>query len=329
MSRAQKNNWQPNASLENLKARAALMASIRDFFAKRHVLEVETPLMCSSAATDPYLKPIPVDYQGSDPNSPRSFFLQTSPEYPMKRLLAAGSGPIYQICKVFRDDEVGRLHNPEFTMLEWYQPGFDHHDLMDEMEALLCFILGSAKAVRFSYADLFKKMLDIDPHHTSKQQLENCAALHQINLSQNIAESLSISDWLDLLMTHCIEPNLGFESPAMIYDYPVSKAALAKIRHEEPSVAERFEVYVQGIELANGYHELTDPKAQRGRFEQDCKLRKKFKFASIPIDEYLIEALKAGLPDSAGVALGVDRLFMLKLKSAHIEEVLSFTIDRA
>jgi lysyl-tRNA synthetase class 2 len=329
MFRVQKNNWQPNAPLENLKARAALMAKIRDFFAKRNVLEVETPLMCRSAATDPYLKPIPVDYQGPDPTSPRSFFLQTSPEYPMKRLLAAGSGPIYQICKVFRDDEVGRLHNPEFTMLEWYQPGFDHHDLMDEMDALLCFILGSGKALRFSYADLFKKMLDIDPHHASKQQLENCAALHQINLSQNVAESLSTDDWLDLLMTHCIEPSLGFERPAMIYDYPVSKAALAKIRHEDPSVAERFEVYVQGIELANGYHELTDPKAQRSRFEQDCEFRKKFKFASIPIDEYLIEAMEAGFPDSAGVALGIDRLFMLKLQSTHIEEVLSFTIDRA
>ncbi len=317
------NHWQPNATLESLKERAKFLAIIRDFFDSKGVLEVETPLLCSSAATDPYLKPISVFYSQS------KYYLQTSPEFAMKRLLAAGSGPIYQICKAFREDEVGRLHNPEFTMLEWYRVGFDHHALMDEVEQLLLRVLEMPKAERLTYEEIFIKSININPHTASLDQVKQCARSHNIHLNSELMLQLTVDDWLDILMSHCIEPLLGFEAPVMVYDFPASKAALAKIRLENPPVAERFEVYVQGIELANGYHELTDPKLQQIRFEKDCEMRKKLGYAAIPIDDYLVAALEAGMPESSGVALGIDRLCMLKFKRKHIQEVIAFTTDRA
>lgn len=325
----QKNReWRPSASFSNLHARAKMLAKIRAFFQERNILEVETPLMCTSAATDPYLKPIPIASLPSQALAEQNFYLQTSPEFAMKRLLAAGSGPIYQICKAFRDDEVGRLHNPEFTILEWYRPGFDHHALMDEVEAFLCAILESPSAERLTYEAVFKRMLGFNPHEASLQQLKDCAASQGISITANVANTLTIDDWLDLLMTHSIEPHLGFQCPTMIYDYPASKAALAKIRSGKPAVAERFEVYIQGIELANGYHELTDPEIQLNRFKEDCHSRETLGYPPIPIDLFLLDALKAGLPSSAGVALGVDRLLMLKLETHEIQEVVAFTIER-
>jgi len=321
-------DWQPTGSLKNLQFRAQFLSRIRDFFYKRGVLEVETPLMCRGAATDPYINPISVLY--SHPNADnQNYYLQTSPEFAMKRLLAAGSGPIYQICKAFRRDETGRLHNPEFSMLEWYRPGFDHHALMDEVEALLCLILDTEKSERITYQAAFQKFLGFDPHAISAQQLKQSAVSKGIILSPSTMNTLTVDDWLDILMTHCIEPHLGFDNPIMIYDFPASKAALAKVRAVEPAVAERFEVYVRGIELANGYHELTDPDIQLERIQADCAYRKKNGYMEVPVDVFLIEALKAGLPDSAGVALGLDRLLMLTLGSHEIQEVISFTTDRA
>lgn len=322
-------DWQPTASLENLQFRAQFLAQIRDFFTKRGVLEVETPLMCNGAATDPYINPIPVFYSQSNTINHQNFYLQTSPEFAMKRLLAAGSGSIYQICKAFRRDEIGRLHNPEFSILEWYRPGFDHHALMDEVEALLCLILGTSKAERLSYQTVFENILGFNPHQISAESLKQYAVSKGIILSPAAMNMLTHDDWLDILMTHCIEPHLGLENPVMIYDFPVSKAALAKVRASEPPVAERFEVYVRGIELANGYHELTDLDIQLKRIEADCEYRKANNHPEIPVDFRLIEALKTGLPDSAGVALGLDRLLMLKLGSQEIQEVISFTTDRA
>lgn len=322
-------DWQPTASLENLQFRARFLSQIRDFFYKRGVLEVETPLMCYGAGTDPYINPIPVFYAQSHSIDNQNFYLQTSPEFAMKRLLAAGSGPIYQICKVFRRDEIGRLHNPEFSMLEWYRPGFNHHTLMDEIEALLCFVLGTTTSERLTYQIVFENFLGIDPHVASVRQLKQCAISKGIILSTSAMNMLTANDWLDILMTHCIEPHLGFENPTMIYDYPVSKAALAKVQDGDPAVAERFEVYVRGIELANGYHELTDPDIQLARIQADCEYRKTVGYPEIPINFHFIESLKAGLPDSAGVALGLDRLLMLKLGSHEIQEVISFTTDRA
>jgi lysyl-tRNA synthetase class 2 len=321
-------DWQPTGSLENLRSRAEFLSQIRDFFNKKAVLEVETPLMCNGAATDPYINPIPVLYSHPDAEH-QNYYLQTSPEFAMKRLLAAGSGPIYQICKAFRRDEIGRLHNPEFSMLEWYRPGFDHHALMDEVEALLCFILGTSKAERLTYQAVFEKFVGLDPHLASTEQLKQSVLSKGIILSASAMHMLTVDDWLDILMTHCIEPHLGFENPVMIYDFPASKAALAKMRGVDPPVAERFEVYVRGIELANGYHELTDPDIQLKRIQADCNYRKTNGHMEIPMDFRLIEALKAGLPDSAGVALGLDRLLMLKLGSHDIQEVVSFTTDRA
>ena len=321
--------WQPTAGLENLQFRAQFLSKIRDFFYKRGVLEVETPLMCNGAATDPHITPIAVLY--SDPHllDNQNYYLQTSPEFAMKRLLAAGSGPIYQICKAFRRDEIGRLHNPEFSLLEWYRPGFDHHALMDEVEALLCLILGTSKAERLTYQAAYQKFVGLDPHAVSAEQLKHCALSKGIILSAAAMNTLTVDDWLDILMTHCIEPHLGFENPVMIYDFPISKAALAKVRDVVPAVGERFEVYVRGTELANGYHELTDPDIQLERIQADCEYRRTNGLMEIPIDFRLISALKAGLPDSAGVALGLDRLLMLMLGSHEIQEVVSFTTDRA
>lgn len=322
------NDWQPTASFEYLKARAACLAKIRDFFNQRGVLEVETPLLCHTATTDPHLVPIStkVDLNHLQSNT---YYLQTSPEFSMKRLLAHGSGSIYQICKAFRAGEVGRIHNPEFTMLEWYRLGFDHYALMDEIDALLNVILGTKPAERFSYKAVFEKFLDFNPHSVSLSTLKTCAQSRGIVLQNDIMKTLTVDDWLDIFMTHCIEPHLGFDCPVFIDDFPVSKAALAKIRDGNPPVAERFELYVRGTELANGYHELTHAKKQLMRMQSDNAYRKALGKPAIPIDYYLIHALEAGLPDCAGVALGFDRLFMLQQGCDNIQSVIAFDIDRA
>ncbi len=317
-------SWCPTASIENLRMRANFIAQIRSFFARKGVMEVETPLLGKAAATDPFLHILPVRLSCTE----QTYFLQTSPEFSMKRLLAAGSGPIYQLCKAFRDDESGRLHNPEFTLLEWYQPAFDHHALMDEMDELLQLLVNTPPAKRLSYGSVFMETLALNPHAATLEELKNCAQQHSIEW--HVAPTdLLVDDWLDILMTHCIEPKLGFDAPTLVYDYPASKAALAKVREGVIPVAERFELFWQGVELANGYHELTDPAIQQLRFKEDNKKRKSYGYPLIPVDTELVSALQEGLPDSAGVALGIDRLLMLKLGEKNIREVISFTIDRA
>lgn len=304
----------PTAKLNYLQQRAKILQQIRDFFAQRNVLEVETPLLCSSSATDPHIASFAL---------PEQRYLQTSPEFPMKRLLAAGSGAIYQICKSFRVEEMGRYHNPEFTMLEWYRPDFDHLALMQEVDELLQTILISKSAQRITYAALFEKFLAFNPHQCSLTDLKNCAVQQKID----VAESFPIDDrdaWLQLLMAYCIEPQLGFSQPIFIYDFPTSQAALAKIRPGNPAVAERFEVYVKGIELANGYHELADAAEQRRRFVADNLQRERLGHPTVPIDEYLLSALP-NFPDCAGVALGIDRLIMLALAANTIHDIISFS----
>jgi lysyl-tRNA synthetase class 2 len=232
----------------------------------------------------------------------------------------------YQISKAFRQGEVGKLHNPEFTMLEWYRPGFDHHALMDEMDELLQRILKSAPAERFTYADLFKKQLNLDPHYANVSELESCAKRNGVTLNS----ALSNRDvWLDILWTHCIEPVVGQERPLFLYDFPASQAALAKIRHDTPPVASRFEVYFKGVELANGFHELQDAAEQARRFAADLVYREQHDLSLMPMDERLLEALQHGIPDCAGVALGVDRLIMLALECQDIVEVMGFGFERA
>lgn len=306
-------HWKPNTPLDTLQQRARLITNIRQFFAERQVLEVETPLLSTSTVTDPHVHGVPV---------PEKLFLQTSPEYAMKRLLAAGSGCIYQISKAFRQHDQGQFHHPEFTMLEWYRLGFDHHDLMDEMDALLQTILSCAPAERMSYQQLFQHYLAINPHTSTIDELKACVAEQGIHFTGTLPD---VNAWLDLLLTHCIEPHIAQEKPLFLYDFPVSQAALARIRNEDPPVASRFEVYFKGIELANGFHELASAVEQRKRFENDLAYRRQHQLPVVPVDENFLHALEHGLPDCAGVALGVDRLVMLALGKRSISDVISFT----
>ncbi len=319
-------SWFPHATLETLQQRADLLAKIRAFFSERGVLEVETPLLSPATVTDPHVIGIPALFKEMGSKKEKIFYLQTSPEYAMKRLLAAGYGAIYQLCKAFRQGEVGTLHNPEFTMLEWYRPGFDHHALMDEMDLLLRLVLKTPPAERVSYAQLFENFLSMDPHRASVAALAECAKKQGIQLSAEW-DGNDRNLWLDLLLTHCIELYIGRDKPIFLYDFPVSQAALAKIRAGDPPVASRFEVYFKGIELANGFHELQDVREQRKRFENDLAYRAQHGIPAVPIDENLLAALLHGIPDCAGVALGVDRLVMLALGKTSVKEVLSFGID--
>jgi len=313
------NNWRPTASLAALQARAEFYRKIREFFAARDVLEVETPLMAARGVTDPYIQAFGVDDK----------FLQTSPEYAMKRLLAAGCGSIYQICKAFRREEAGNFHNPEFTMVEWYRLGFDHLQLMDEVDALMQVLLDCAPAQRISYHDLFMKFFNINPHTISVDALQQCAAQHGLNLTATALENLTLTDWLQLLMSHIIEPQLTGPVPWIVYDFPAAQAALAKIIPGKYPVAARFEIYMQGIELANGYYELQDAAEQEKRFAADNALRREQNIHQMQPDERLVSALEVGFPECAGIALGLDRLLMLKLQAKSITEVIAFTIENA
>lgn len=318
--------WQPSATIDVLRERAQILQSIRTFFANRGVLEVETPVLCHTSVTDPFIQSIPALFQ-SHPREPEvRHYLQTSPEYAMKRLLAAGSGAIFQITKSFRQGEIGRLHNPEFTMLEWYRPGFDHHALMDEMDVLLQTILKKPPAQRHTYRDIFIDHLQLDPHLATLSELKNCAAEKNISVASDIDDC---DTWLQLLMSEIIEPRIGDDRPCFIYDFPASQAALARIQLGTPPVASRFEVYYRGIELANGFHELQNVEEQRRRFEKNLKDRQAHDLNPMVIDEYFLSALQHGLPDCAGVALGVDRLVMLALEKQCIADVISFDFNRA
>jgi lysyl-tRNA synthetase class 2 len=321
-------DWRPQADMRALRLRAEVLARVRAFFAARGVLEVETPILSRHAVTDPRLHSLSTLYTG--PGAPAAglpLYLHTSPEFAMKRLLCAGSGPIYQIARVFRDGERGRRHNVEFTMLEWYRPGFDHHRLMDEVGELVCEILGvPAEWDRITYGELFRERLGIDCHTATPAELSACAVTHGIDVAG--VDGLSRDEWLDLLLTHLLEPALGFERPLFLHDYPASQAALARL-HGEPPVAERFELYVRGVELANGYHELGDAAEQRRRFERDNAERRAAGLPEVIPDERLLAALESGLPPCAGVALGFDRLLMLAAGVDDIARVMAFTLERA
>jgi len=248
----------------------------------------------------------------------------------MKRLLAADSGPIYQICKAFRNyGESGRFHNPEFSMLEWYRPGFNHHDLMNEVDELLQYILQSETAEKLSYAELFMKYFDVNPHTITTKELKELALKLGTHEIQGISEH-DKDAWLKILLMEHVEPQLGKNKrPTFIYDFPASQAALAKIRSGNPAVAERFEVYINGVELANGFHELADAKEQRQRFEKNVEERRKLSYSEMPIDEYFLTALENNFPACAGVAVGLDRLFMLAMQAESIDKIISFPISRA
>ena len=319
--------WQPSASVANLQKRAETLRFIRDFFYARGVMEVETPLMSAAAVSDPFIDSIEVGYSAAPNVDGEDFYLQTSPEYAMKRLLAAGSGPIYQLGKAFRNGEQGKKHNPEFTMLEWYRPGFDDQALMDEIETLLSPLLGLSGIERVTYADLFQRYLGFHPDHLSAGQLAIEARKH-IDVQW---EDDDRDTWLNLLMSHVIEPKLITVPALFVMEYPESQAALARVRldAQQKPVAARFELFVRGVELANGYHELTDAEEQKCRLEADQQKRKELGLPQRPLDYRLVDALAAGMPDCAGVALGVDRLIMLMLDVESIAEVISFDFPRA
>jgi len=319
-------NWQPSASIETLRTRAQILKTIRDFFVSRDVMEVETPLLCGTSVTDPFIQSIPALFQSQPHGSEQRYYLQTSPEYAMKRLLAAGYGAIFQISKAFRQSEIGRFHNPEFTLIEWYRPGFDHHALMDEMDALLQTVLKTQAAERKSYLDVFTQHLHLNPHNVTVDELIACATYNHISVA---LDSKDRDTWLQLLMSDYIEPRIGQDRPCFIYDFPASQAALARIQPGNPPVASRFEVYFRGIELANGFHELQDANEQRNRFKKNQSTREQLGLNQMVIDEFFLSALTQGLPDCAGVALGIDRLIMLASNSNSIADVLSFDFARA
>ena len=308
--------WQPGATPATLAARAGLLARIREFFGQRGVLEVETPLLGAGTVTDPNITPIACADR----------WLQTSPEYAMKRLLAAGSGPIYQICKAFRHAEAGSRHNPEFTLLEWYRPGFSQADLIAEVGELVSGILGREDWQRCSYQQLFQDYLQLDPFRVDSASLATFAR-ERLDIS---FEPDNRDVWLDLLLSHLIEPQLAERGLLFVYDYPPTQAALARLRRDgEHVVAERFELYADGVELANGYCELTDAAEQAARFARDNELLAQAGSAPRAVDHRLLQALEQGLPACSGVALGVDRLLMVHSGAASLAEVISFDWDRA
>ncbi|MET0051130.1 MAG: EF-P lysine aminoacylase EpmA [Candidatus Thiodiazotropha sp.] len=321
--------WRPSADPAMLRYRAGVLRRIRDFFDRLGVLEVDTPVCSRHATTDPAIESFATRYTGPGAGRGLNTYLQTSPEFFMKRLLCAGSGPIYQICKVFRDGESGRRHNPEFTLLEWYRPGYGHHDLMEEVARLVQNLANESLSVeKLSYREIFERALSLDPHVADVRLLRECA----IDRGIAGAEHLDLphrDGWLDLLMTHLIEADLGCAGLTFIYDYPASQAALARISDGDPPVALRFELYWKGVELANGFFELQDAEVQRARFEADNRQRTSNGAPSMPADGWLLEALQQGLPECAGVALGIDRLLMALSDRQDIREVLSFDFERA
>ena len=315
--------WQPAASFEIIKSRARVLNQIRTFMAARGVLEVETPILGHATVTEPNIRSFRTKLHHPGGATTEEMFLQSSPEYSMKRLLASGSGPIFQIARVFRDGEAGRLHNPEFTMLEWYRPGFDHQQLMDELDELLqCLQLSPAR--RRTYASVFHEKIQIDPHRCDLADLESWARNNGLEPGEHDRTVL-----LDYLFSHYITPALGIDQPEFIYDYPSCQAALARLSVTQPPVAERFELFINGMEIANGFNELCDAEEQRNRFAQDNARRQDAGRPTCSPDEHLLAALGKGLPDCAGVAVGIDRLLMAVHNKDAISAILAFPIDRA
>lgn len=324
-------SWQPTMDWHYAKQRANVLTKIRSFFLTRNVVEVETPIFSHSTVTDAHLDAFTTQYHFSEASHCDEsvvLYAQTSPEFAMKRLLASGYGCCYQICKAFRHEQHGRYHNPEFSILEWYRLGFDHFRLMDELAELLHLVLGCQQVDRISYQALFIREVGIDPLVTSKAELISLIASHD-KLSDWLKKEDDVDTLLQFIMAELIEPCIGKELPCFVYHFPASQASLAKISVNDPRVAERFECYFKGIELANGFHELTDAALQKSRFEQDNKTRKQFGKVQRAIDENFISALACGLPACAGVALGIDRLVMLALSVNNIEQVLTFPIESA
>jgi lysyl-tRNA synthetase class 2 len=310
-----------------LHLRARLYGLLRAFFAGRGVLEVETPILSAAGNTDPNIESFTTTFSGHVDAGARGRWLRTSPEFPLKRLLAAGVGDCYELGRVFRNGEAGGRHNPEFTMLEWYRVGWDHRRLAEEVVDLVQSALGlvgrQARVHTCSYRDLFLQELDLDPLTAPLDALRRPLAGSGID-----PDGLTRDDWLDLLITHHLQPAFPRDRITVVHDYPASQCALARIRPGQPPVAERFELYLGPYELANGYHELNDVQEQRRRFESDNAVRRERGQCEVPIDERLLAVL-GSMPGCAGVALGVERLLMCMAGTDAIAEVLAFPFARA
>ncbi len=329
-------DWRPVASLQAIRQRARLLRAIRDFFGQRDVLEVETPLLSLAAGTDPHVEPLRCATR-----PPR--FLNTSPEFAMKRLLAACPLPVYQICKAFRADEAGDLHQPEFTILEWYRPGFTLHRLMDEVEAL---IDGLSRAMnddggrgagapvaftRLSYQQAFERATGLDPHRVSSQDCLDYAMRHAVEIPQGLTADCPLDDWLDWLLCQRVLPQLEPDTFVFLYDYPLTQAALATVRRRDDGmpVAERFELLYGGVELGNAFYELTDADEQARRFQAENRQRADAGRPVVEIDHRLLQALSHGLAPCAGIAIGIDRLLMVLCGYSSLRDVVTFDWSNA
>ena len=323
-------DWMPSATRDALRLRAWVNRLVREFFHARDVLEVETPVLSLAGNTDPNIASFSLEFSGRTDGAPRTRWLRTSPEFALKRLLAAGVGDCYELGRVFRDGEAGGRHNPEFTMLEWYRVGWDHLRLVGEVAELVqaaLSLVGRTASLRVvRYRDLYRDVLGVDPVDAGIDDLR--AGMGEVAIDP---AGLTRDDWLDLLMTHRLQPGFDPGELLAVVDYPASQCALARVRAEAggPAVAERFEVYLGSIELANGYHELLNPIEQAARFARDGEVRRGRGDRVPPTDAHLLSALQAGMPACAGVALGVDRLLMAMRGTERIREVLAFDFARA
>ncbi|WKD22859.1 elongation factor P--(R)-beta-lysine ligase [Pseudoalteromonas sp. KG3] len=319
--------WMPSAEIATLQQRASIVRTIREFFYAREVMEVDTPSLSAASVTDVHLASFNTSFVGPGHAKGLPLYLQTSPEFAMKRLLAAGSGAIFQLCKAFRNEEAGIHHNPEFTMLEWYRPGFDEFALMDEIDELMQLVLNVPAAQRLTYQQAFQQALGLDPLTATLAQLQQLAI--EQGFADIAAHETHRDTLLQLLFCMKVEPTIGQDKPCFVYHFPASQAALARICKHDSRVAGRFELYYQNMELANGFNELTNAQEQAKRFTEDNVYRDANNLPQVPMDTRLIAALEHGLPQCAGVALGIDRLVMLATKKHTIKEVIAFDVGRA
>jgi len=318
-------NWKSGASSDTLKSRARFLKQIRDFFEKNEILEVETPSISEFPSVDLHLESFSLNEEPGN----HHHYLITSPEYHMKRLLCEGVGSIYQICKSFRKDDCGCYHNAEFTIIEWYRVGWDHWQLMNEIEQLLDNLLGCGLADRIAYSSLFQNYLDIDPFSMNYEDLIRVCQKNDTVLPDYLDDpDMPRDEWLNFLMGALIEPYLGIDKPIFVFDYPSSQASLARICPENPLVSQRFELFYKGLELGNGFFELNNSQEQKRRFDKENEKRIQMNKTPLPIDHRFISALKEGLPDCAGVALGFDRIMMLALGIDDIDNMISFSWKR-
>ncbi|WP_343153635.1 elongation factor P--(R)-beta-lysine ligase [Buchnera aphidicola (Mindarus keteleerifoliae)] len=316
----------PTASIETLIKRSLIITKIRRFLSKLSVLEVETPILNKYPITDPNIVQFNTTYCSSNKKKKTNFWLNTSPEYHMKRLLAAGIGPIYQICHSFRNEEKGIFHNPEFTILEWYQPGYSMHDLIKEVTKLLKLIFKCKKVDVISYQKIFLKYLKIDPLSISIKKLKNL--VKELGISNLVFLTKNFNNLLEVLFMEEIEPKIGKKNPICIYHFPSAQASLSEINPDDYRVSERFEFFFKGVEIGNGFYELKDVNEQKKRFLMDNKKRKELGLEEHPLDLDFLNSLdKGNFPKCSGIAIGIDRLVMLSLNLKEIRKAMSFSLD--